>query len=308
MLQRTTAKVWLLAVACLLFLPVPTALAAPWLSTPTQLTDLDLTQVLARGQQSTVVEPAPPAETELATQPVAAEVQTETYTVRSGDTLWQIASRHGLDLAQLKSWNNLTSNLIRVGQVLKVGESQSVTHTVQAGETLWSIAVRYRTSVASLASANGLSSRGTIYPGERLAIPAQTESVSRGTSSYRLIWPVNGVITSGWGYRTRFEKFHYGLDIAANTGTPIKAVSAGVVEFAGWKSGYGYCVFLDHGNGLKTAYGHASKLYVKKGQKISQGQTIAAVGSTGFSTGPHLHFEVRVSGKLVNPINYLPAN
>jgi murein DD-endopeptidase MepM/ murein hydrolase activator NlpD len=254
-------------------------------------------------------EPTPAANQSPAKDPEptpTAQVQTATYTVCRGDTLWGIAQKNGVTVAELRRWNRLSGNLIHAGQVLKVGESKVVTHTVESGETLWSIATQYRTSVAALATSNGLSSRGTIFPGERLTIPGQAQSVSRGGLSYRLIWPVSGVVTSGWGYRTRFEKFHYGLDIAAQTGTPIKAVMSGVVEFAGWKSGYGYCVFLDHGNGVKTAYGHASKLYVKKGQTVTQGKTIAAVGSTGFSTGPHVHLEVRINGKLVNPTNYLP--
>lgn len=290
-------------VAGLCLLPLPTAMAAPWLSQDPTLQDLDLNQLFAIGQASQAAAAGVAEPAVIAPQ---AELQVATHTVRSGDSLWSIAAQYGTTSSQLKSWNGLSGNLIKAGQVLKVGQSKAVTHTVQNGESLWSIAAQYRTSVAALATSNGLSSRGTIHPGERLSIPAQGQEVSRGSTSYHLIWPVTGVITSGWGYRTRFEKFHYGLDVAAATGTPIKAVMAGTVEYSGWKAGYGYCVFIDHGNGLKTAYGHASKLYVKKGQKVVQGQKVAAVGSTGFSTGPHVHIEVRLNGKLVNPINYLP--
>ena len=290
--------------ACLCLLPLPTAVAAPWRSQVPTLRDLDLNQLFAVGQASQAaaaraVEPAVTAESQ-------AGLQTQTHTVQSGDSLWSIAAECGTTLSQLKSWNGLSSNLIKAGKVLKVGERKVATHAVQSGESLWSIAAQYRTTVSSLATANGLSSRGTIFPGERLAIPAEGQQISRGSLSYRLIWPVAGTISSGWGYRTRFEKFHYGLDVAAEMGTAIKAVLPGTVQSAGWKAGYGWCVFIDHGNGLRTAYGHASKLYVKKGQKVLQNQKIAAIGSSGFSTGPHLHFEVRQNGKLVNPINYLP--
>lgn len=301
----------MLLVLAVFLLPVSEAAAAPWLPQSPGLGDLDLARLFAADQvrqeqqQQTSVTPK---ETPVSTKPTVASTKLETYTVRRGDTLWDISRANGVTVQQLRSWNGLSGDLLRIGQVLRVGESKAATHTVQKGETLWSIATRYRTSVATLATANGLSSRGTIYPGERLAVPdGGQQEVSRSSgSSYRLTWPLVGTITSGWGYRTRFEKFHYGLDIAAKTGSPIKAVMSGVVQYAGWKNGYGYCVFLDHGNGVRTAYGHASKLYVKKGERVAQNETIAAVGSTGFSTGPHLHFEVRINGTLVNPINYLP--
>lgn len=186
--------------------------------------------------------------------------------------------------------------------------SRAVTYVVQKGDTLWSLARRFGVSVENLQQWNGLSG-SLIKVGQTLTVSAPARSLpsrSGSSTSYNLLWPVVGTVTSGWGYRTRFEKFHYGLDIAAPAGTPIKAASAGVVEYAGWKNGYGYCVFLDHGNGLKTAYGHASKLYVKRGDYVAAGQTIAAVGSTGFSTGPHVHLEVRINGRLVDPATVLP--
>lgn len=186
--------------------------------------------------------------------------------------------------------------------------TRAATYVVQKGDTLWSLAQRFGVTVSKLQEWNGL--RGTLIKvGQTLYTSPPNRSLasrSGSSTSYNLLWPVIGTVTSGWGYRTRFEKFHYGLDIAAPTGTPIKAASAGAVEFAGWKNGYGYCVFLDHGNGLKTAYGHASKLYVKRGDWVEAGQTIAAVGSTGFSTGPHVHLEVRINGRLVDPATVLP--
>ena len=310
----------LLVALCSLLLagaPVCSAGAAPRLDQEPSLDELDLVKYilasrekweLAQKQQSQAPV-SPGAETVPAPEQIAAAAAPmSTYTVRRGDTLWGIARTYGTTIAHLKSWNGLQGDMIRVGQSLQVGYSQQQqVHVVQSGESLWSIANRYRTSVAALASANGLASRAVLQPGQRLSIPvASVENARSGNASFRFLWPVVGTITSGWGYRTRFEKFHYGLDIAAKTGTPIKAVRAGVVEYAGWKNGYGYCVFLDHGDGLKTAYGHASKLYVKRGQRVEQGQSIAAVGSTGFSTGPHVHFEVRISGRLVNPRPYLP--
>ncbi|MGE0001865.1 MAG: murein hydrolase activator EnvC [Fimbriimonadaceae bacterium] len=126
-----------------------------------------------------------------------------------------------------------------------------------------------------------------------------------GQFSGRFVSPVNGRQTSGYGYRvhpiSRTRRMHTGVDIAAPTGTPIRAAATGVVISAGWMNGYGNTVVIDHGGGISTLYGHCSRLYVSRGQKVQAGQRVAAVGSTGFSTGPHLHFEKRVNGRPVNP-------
>ena len=135
---------------------------------------------------------------------------------------------------------------------------------------------------------------------------AQSSSGSSGTgapSSSGLIWPVNGPVVSGYGMR--WGRMHEGIDIAAASGTSIAAAAAGTVIHAGWLGGYGNLVVLDHGNGLATAYAHASAILVGVGQQVSQGETIALVGSTGNSSGPHLHFEVRVNGSAVDPLGYL---
>lgn len=122
-------------------------------------------------------------------------------------------------------------------------------------------------------------------------------------------YPSDAVITSSFGYRVHpilgYSRFHSGLDFGADYGSPIKAADSGVVIFAGWYGGYGQAVILDHGGSITTLYGHASELYVSQGQTVQRGQAIAAIGSTGLSTGPHLHFEVRVSGEPADPANYL---
>ena len=121
-----------------------------------------------------------------------------------------------------------------------------------------------------------------------------------------LIRPISGTITSRFGSISRVRSgAHTGLDIAASTGTPIKAAASGVVTFSGTKSAYGKMIVISHGNGIETYYGHCSKLYAEVGEKVSQGETIAAVGSTGNSTGPHLHLEIRVNGVAYNPQNYV---
>ena len=119
-------------------------------------------------------------------------------------------------------------------------------------------------------------------------------------------WPTNGFISSGYGLRWNGAEFHQGIDIAAEMGTPIVATADGVVTIAGWNAGgYGNMVDIDHGSGVSTRYGHASAVVVTAGQRVRRGQIIAYVGSTGHSTGPHLHYEVRLSGQPVNPTSYL---
>ena len=118
--------------------------------------------------------------------------------------------------------------------------------------------------------------------------------------------PVSGTITSRFGVRSSIRSSaHTGLDIATSSGTPYSAAASGVVSFAGYKGSYGNLIVIDHGNGVQTYYGHSSKIYVDVGESVSQGETIGAVGSTGNSTGPHLHLEVRINGVAYNPQNYV---
>jgi murein DD-endopeptidase MepM/ murein hydrolase activator NlpD len=125
----------------------------------------------------------------------------------------------------------------------------------------------------------------------------------------QLCWPVSGRISSPFGWRMhpilRKKKYHSGIDLAVSTGTAVKAADSGRVLVSGWQGGYGNFIALDHGKGISTCYGHNSRLLVKAGELVKKGQTIAFSGNTGLSTGPHLHFEVRVNGNPVNPLGYL---
>lgn len=135
---------------------------------------------------------------------------------------------------------------------------------------------------------------------------SQASLGSSGTgapSAAGFIWPVDGVVVSGFGMR--WGRMHEGIDVSASSGTPIRAAAAGTVIYAGWLGGYGNLVVVDHGDGLATAYAHASVIVVVVGQQVSQGETVSLVGSTGNSSGPHLHFEVRVNGDAVDPLFYL---
>jgi len=145
------------------------------------------------------------------------------------------------------------------------------------------------------------------------SLAAQIRS-AQSTSSYSapsdttpsaagFIWPVNGPVTSGFGMR--WGRMHEGIDIGVGYGTPIHAAAAGRVVYAGWMSGYGNLVAIDHGGGISTAYGHQSSIAVSVGQIVAQGETIGYVGCTGHCFGPHLHFEVRINGAPVDPLGYL---
>jgi murein DD-endopeptidase MepM/ murein hydrolase activator NlpD len=132
---------------------------------------------------------------------------------------------------------------------------------------------------------------------------AQSHSTVQRTGSGQLGWPVSAPITSPFGWR--WGRMHEGIDLGAAYGAPIAAAGAGTVIYAGWLGGYGNLTVIDHGGGLATAYGHQSQIAVTVGQQVARGQTIGYVGSTGHSTGPHLHFEVRVNGQAVDPLGYL---
>lgn len=149
-------------------------------------------------------------------------------------------------------------------------------------------------------------SNTSIYAATGSVNTALTTSGGKASIGISLIRPVSGTITSRFGARSSIRSSaHTGLDIATSTGTPIVAAAAGTVTFSGYKGSYGNMIVITHGNGVQTYYGHCSKLYVSAGTYVSQGQTIAAVGSTGNSTGPHLHLEVRINGVAYNPQNYV---
>ena len=135
-------------------------------------------------------------------------------------------------------------------------------------------------------------------------------SSSGGGGTGRFIWPCHGTITSYFGWRTHpvfgTTKYHSGMDIGVDYGTPILAADSGTVIYSGWLGGYGYAVMIDHGSGLVTLSGHNQALNVYEGQYVTKGTCIAYAGSTGYSTGPHCHFEVRLHGEVTEPLNYLP--
>lgn len=186
-----------------------------------------------------------------------------------------------------------------------------------------SISEKYETDLKTLTSTEEVVSKLYVEPVKTVTVAKNANAGSRARASgsvntsskisggkasleISLIRPVSGTITSRFGVSSNIRRSsHTGLDIAAPTGTPVKAAASGTVTFSGWKGSYGNMLVISHGNGVQTYYGHCSKLYAKNGQTVSQGDVVASVGSTGNSTGPHLHLEIRVNGTAYNPQNYI---
>lgn len=241
------------------------------------------------------------------------------YVIEQGDTISGIAQKFDISVATILWSNNLTYySIIRPGKTLKIPPTTGLLHTVKKGESLSAIAKKYKSDVDKILESNKLTSADQVSIGQELIIPDGVKPASRITrhvvpisiftppkatidAGTKLLWPTSArKITQYYWWR------HPAIDIGGRTGTPVYAAESGVVETAGWsRGGYGYYIIINHGNGIKTLYAHASKLLVKKGEKVSRGQTIMLIGSTGWSTGPHVHFEVRVSGYKRNPLNYI---
>jgi len=244
--------------------------------------------------------------------------QVYAYLVAEGDTLWDIAQAYGVDVTTILGANpDVNASRLQVGRVIRVLSLDGVLHTVKSGDTVSGLATKYHVEASVIAKANGLTDAAVLKVGQELILPGAKpiivhKATAAGGSSdgqtvtitgeYR--WPVSGFISSRWGWR--WGRFHHGLDIAAPYGRSIVASRGGKVVFAGWKGGYGNTVVLSHNSGTTTLYGHASRLLVEYGQWVEAGQVIARVGSTGVSTGNHLHFEIRVDGSSVNPLSVLP--
>ncbi len=242
------------------------------------------------------------------------------YTVQVGDTAQSIANSFGLQPTTLL-WSNpemeSTPDFLRVGQVLTILPVDGAYHTVEAGDTLESIAETYQVGVAAILDCPfnpDLGDGGELIPDMGLIIPGGSKpyqprqvTTYRGatptefSASGRFRWPAAGTITQGYWYG------HRAIDIGAATGTAVMAADDGYISFAGWTDiGYGYLLVVDHGNGYETYYAHLSRFWVFEGQVVTAGQVIGEVGSSGNSTGPHLHFEVRYNGYPTNPRIYLP--
>ena len=234
-----------------------------------------------------------------------------TYTVKYGDTMWGIATRYGLDVDTLRYSNpELYRNPDRlyVGQTVRILPFAGAIHRVKAGETLASIAQKWHVTPEAIIhyKPNHLSAHQSLTPGEELVIPGGRLDLNIPKPSLSpeatFAWPLRGWLTQGYSAK------HRAVDIATVWKAPVYAVGDGRVIRAGWLyTGYGFSVVIRHPNGLVTLYSHMTNPAVKVGDWVRRGQQIGLVGSTGNSTGPHVHFEVRKNGVRVNPLNYLPS-
>ncbi len=264
-------------------------------------------------------------------------------TVAKGDTLYSISRRYNVALKDLINANNLqTPYTLKVGQSLVLPAKQY--HTVQKGETLYSISRQYKVDIATLSRINNLQTPYALSVGDRLALPAnasysntnhvglretpaqttalapvkipikqnikpvkpQTTYKAPTSRKTKFDWPVRGTVISGYGNLGSGRK-NDGINIKAPLGTNVKAADSGTVAYAGNElKGFGNLILIKHSGGWITAYAHNDKLFVRKGQKVTRGEKIATVGSTGSVTTPQLHFEVRSGRKAVNPRPYLP--
>lgn len=270
------------------------------------------------------------------------KAEQKTYKVKKGNTPSGLAEKFNIPLKQFYKLNPSTKKRLVIGQVVKVTAKVPFLSVKEVRRERYSKSISYDTKYVTSSSylkgytkvtkdgergkaivtadvtyVNGIESGRKIIA-KKITKRPTTKLVTRGTktiySSYsvgksakyigggQFMWPVNGgYVSSPYGGGRR----HKGMDIASPAGTSIYAAASGKVKLATWYSGYGKCIIIDHGNGIQTLYGHCSALFVSPGQYVSKGQNIAAVGSTGWSTGNHCHFEIRVNGSTVNPAGYV---
>ena len=267
----------------------------------------------------------------------ANKTETQTYTVQSGDTVSAIGLRYDMKVSEIKALNpGLDEARIHVGQQLTLSAAvpylsvqQTVTEAytqvipyetvIQYDDTMYKNKSKITVQgvngsadvVADVTYVNGVETGREIISYVVTAEPVNAVKVvgrkplPRTMATGNFIKPSNGTFSSGYGNRRSLGDFHTGVDFAGAKGTNIWAADGGVVTHAGWKGNYGYCVIINHQNGYTTLYAHCSKLLVKVGDKVAQGDVIAKVGNTGRSFGAHVHFEIKYNGKTQNPLNYI---
>ena len=241
-------------------------------------------------------------------------VSFQEYVVKSGDTISSISQKFGLsNISTLIAINQIDNvRFLPAGKRLQVPSIDGLIHSVADGETLEGLSVKYRVTVEDLLDVNDMDS-AVLNVGDKLFIPGaklDNKSLQKAMGEV-FAWPITASwrLSSAFGNRsdpfTGVLSYHTGIDMACPQGTEIKAAMSGTVAVSGWSNVFGNYVIIKHIDGYQTLYGHMSKIYAKKGKFVSQGTVIGLVGSTGYSTGPHLHFTVYKNGKLVNPMSVL---
>lgn len=260
------------------------------------------------------------------------------YTVQKGDSLWSISRARNMTVDQLREANpQLQGDRLQIGQTLNLIVPEPYFNVVSVETVTQEVVIPFQVSISQdetrwpwqmVVTRAGVPGRKEVVleiskkdgrevarkiisekvlsePVTQLVVQGSKLIPDLGSGSYA--WPTQGQITSRYGYRR--SGFHHGLDIAAPTGTQVLAADSGMVAYAGYLPYYGNVVRIDHGGGKAvTVYGHLSKILVKQGQTVEKGQVIGHVGSTGRSTGPHLHFEVRLNGSTTDPLKLYPGS
>lgn len=231
------------------------------------------------------------------------------HRVRPGETLYSLSRYYFVSLESLKGLNQVRDpENLEVGQELFIPpvdyQSKTLRHyQMKSGETVMEIISRYNLQKYQMQRLNPNINLNKAPVGSDLVVPSQPfQQKAVAYLGIHFINPVKGLLTSRYGFR--WGRMHYGLDLAAPLGTPVKAADMGNVEFSGWASGYGLLIKIDHGQ-YATKYGHLSKSFVVPGMRVAQGQIIGLVGATGHAFGSHLHFEVEKAGLKINPYQFI---
>lgn len=244
------------------------------------------------------------------TQPVIFSI----YKVRDGDTISGITKKFGLkNISTLIAVNDIDNvRQLSAGQKLKVPSIDGLIYTVQSGNSLASLSVKFGVSIEELLDVNELDSE-RLNAGQQLFIPGAKLDSQKLQQALGTLFKIpifaRYRISSPFGYRadpfTGAKSFHTGVDLACPSGTPVVSAASGTVSFVGYSNVFGNYIIVKHSNGYQTLYGHLSKILAGKGQHVSQGTRIGLVGSTGYSTGPHLHFTIFKNGKLIDPMTLI---
>ncbi len=241
-------------------------------------------------------------------------IKYETYTVKAGDTISGISAKFGLsNISTLIAVNDIKNvRALKSGTKLQIPSMDGLFHTVKSGESLASISVKYQVPVEDLLDVNDLTS-DLLLAGQKIFIPGarlDSDSLLKAMGEV-FVYP----IASGWHFSSMFgarkdpitgvDSRHTGVDMAAPKGTAVTASKSGVVSYTGFSNIFGNYVIINHSDGYQTLYGHMSKILTKKGARVNQGTKIGLVGSTGYSTGNHLHFTVYKNGRIIDPMTVL---
>ena len=243
------------------------------------------------------------------------------HTVEANETIASIGQKYGLSVETIKFANNLVSNELKTGKVLKIPPVDGTLHVVKKGDSIETLARRYKVPTQTIVDFNYLNAPYTLTEGATLTIPdadmPTTDRFYAGTPVYdvsaygivssqrfdggtgKFTWPLSGILTQ------YFSSYHPAIDIANRTGDILAADKGKVVRAGWWQGGYGNAVQLDHGNGYVSTYAHMSSISVSVGDEVDKGAKLGVVGSTGRSTGPHLHFTIQLDGRYINPLDVL---